>query len=403
MLRFAARTPGAAFAQLDAYAVLALDAEVVVHVPYDAPDDALRRFGEGIDALRGHDDGLPVALGFVGYDAAWRAASPRALRDTRPYGDRCPAAWLARYERIVALDLTTASFVTRGDVGAVLDALTHDATVPAHESWTFTSHTSREEHMASVAGLREAICDGDVYLVNLARMLHAPRAPSSSALAERVLNAGARYGAFIDAGDTRIAAMSMERALSWNRTTGVARSGPIKGTRPRGATDAEDRDEAAALVNDPKERAENAMAVDVHRNDLGRLAAIGSVHTPRLFEAEPHRHVHHLVSIVEAVVDPAMATRELLRAMLPVGSVTGAPKLAAMEHIARYERERRGLYTGVYGAVRGNGSLELAVAIRTLVADVEGLHYGVGGGVVWDSDPAREWEELLWKQRGAAQ
>jgi para-aminobenzoate synthetase component 1 len=119
-----------------------------------------------------------------------------------------------------------------------------------------------------------------------------------------------------------------------------------------------------------------------------------------LCAVEPHRFVHHLVSTVEATVDGATPAREVLRAMLPVGSVTGAPKLAAMAHIARFERERRGLYTGVYGVVTG-ARVRLAVAIRTLVRDAAGLHYGAGGGIVWDSDPDREWDELVWKQRAA--
>jgi anthranilate/para-aminobenzoate synthase component I len=115
---------------------------------------------------------------------------------------------------------------------------------------------------------------------------------------------------------------------------------------------------------------------------------------------ESHRYVHHLVSTVRAAVDPGLSARAMLSALLPVGSVTGAPKLAAMETIAALEVERRGLYTGVYGLVFADGRVELTVAIRTLVTDAAGAHYGVGGGIVWDSDPGREWDELRWKQRG---
>ncbi len=390
----AARSPGAAFMLLDPrgdgprVAVLATGARPLVCVAHDRPDGALDAFGDALDALRNTTSGdpvLPVAFGCVSYDAAWHAASPRPVRDARPSGDRCPAAWLARYDDVTAVALPEG----------------FSPAVEAPSLGPFESATGRDAHMRHVEAVREAIRDGDVYLVNLARMLHAKAPGDPGDLALRALASGARYAAVMRAGDALVAGMSMELALTWDRATGLARSRPIKGTRPRGRDPEGDRREAEALARDPKERAENAMAVDVHRNDLGRVAVTGSVRVPRLFEAEAHRFVHHLVSTVEATVPGDTPARDVLRAMLPVGSVTGAPKLAAMEHIARFERERRGLYTGVYGAVYGDGSVQLAVAIRTLVADAAGLHYGVGGGVVWDSDPAREWQELAWKQRAA--
>ena len=396
MARTAASTAGAAFMLLDARdggsrrAVLAERPRALVHRAHNDLDGALEAFGDALDAMRasaspGSDDTLPVAFGCITYDAAARALDPHRTTDARPHGDRCPSAWLARYERVTSVELpawpTRAEVVASGRLGAFESATDHDA------------------HVAGVEAIRTAIRDGDVYLVNLARTLHAPEGADPEALWSRVLASSARYGAVIHCGDALVAGMSMELALAWDRATGVATSRPIKGTRPRREDPDEDRREAEALAADPKERAENAMAIDVHRNDLGRVAEIGGVTVPARFESEPHRHVHHLVSTVRARVPGETPARDVLRAVLPVGSVTGAPKLAAMEHIERLERSRRGLYTGVYGAVYEDGSVQLAVAIRTLVRDAAGCHYGVGGGIVWDSDPEREWQELAWKQR----
>ncbi|MFO0609599.1 MAG: anthranilate synthase component I family protein [Polyangiales bacterium] len=399
----AAATPGASFARLDPHhAVLAVGPAALVCVPFDRPDGALDALGDALDALS-LDDGA-AALCALSYDAAWRGASPWPVRDERPPGDRFPAAWLARYEATATLDLATGALTRAGSpagLRALDDALARADTAPPAARWRFTSATDRAAHRDGVERVREAIRDGEVYLVNLARVLHAEAPPDvDRAVAARVLASEARYGALLRAGDALAGAMSMELALDWDRGLHRAVTRPIKGTRPRRDDPADDAREADALARDPKERAENAMAVDVHRNDLGRVAATGSVTVPALCAVEPHRFVHHLASTVEARVDGATLAREVLRAMLPVGSVTGAPKLAAMAHVARFERERRGLYTGVYGAVTGR-RLRLAVAIRTLVRDAAGLHYGAGGGIVWDSDPDREWEELVWKQRAA--
>ncbi|MDB4929753.1 MAG: pabB [Myxococcaceae bacterium] len=380
----AARTPREAVVRVDDRAwSLTLDAPLLT-VPFDRPAGALDALADALDALHfslppGGDAHAPVALLWATYDAAWHGASPVPIDDRRPAGDRCPSVYLAR-------------------VGPSLGAPPEPEATPSALP-PFASATDRTAHTAMVESVRASIRDGDVYLVNVTRMIHRPAMPAVD-VALRVRRADAPRSMVVHAGEVRIAAMSMELALSWDRRAGVALSRPIKGTRPRHADPAEDAREAEALRVDEKERAENAMAVDVHRNDLGRVAVRGGVTVPVLWGVESHRYVHHLVSTVRAEVDPGLSARAMLSSMLPVGSVTGAPKLAAMATIAALEAERRGLYTGVYGAVFADGRVELSVAIRTLVTDAAGTHYGVGGGIVWDSDPAREWEELLWKQRG---
>jgi anthranilate/para-aminobenzoate synthase component I len=172
---------------------------------------------------------------------------------------------------------------------------------------------------------------------------------------------------------------------------------PIKGTRPRHADPAEDARLARELEDDPKERAELTMIVDVERNDLGRVAELGSV---RLVAA-PHvvalPGIHHRLATVEARVPRELSRAELMRALLPSGSVTGAPKRRAMQLIAELEPHRRGLYTGVVGFIRHDGGLELKMAIRTLSVQSGKGHYYTGGGIVADSVPEREVLETLWK------
>jgi anthranilate/para-aminobenzoate synthase component I len=179
------------------------------------------------------------------------------------------------------------------------------------------------------------------------------------------------------------------------------RTCPIKGTRPRGADAAADASLARALDADAKERAELTMAVDVHRNDLGRVAVPGSVRVlgePRVLGG---RTVWSRVAEIVARRAPGIALADIARAMLPCGSVTGAPKTRAMEVIATLEPWRRGVYTGAFGYVARDGALVLAMAIRTFelarAGDVREGCYFTGGGIVWGSDPTRELEETRWK------
>jgi anthranilate/para-aminobenzoate synthase component I len=172
---------------------------------------------------------------------------------------------------------------------------------------------------------------------------------------------------------------------------------PIKGTRPRGADARADAAMAEGLENDPKERAELSMVVDVERNDLGRVARIGSVRVPGAPRVEAFGAVLHRTASVRAALRPGVTRTELLEAMLPSGSVTGAPKIRAMELIAALEAARRGLYTGAFGFLSHDGGLRLGMAIRTVTARDEIAHYFAGGGIVFGSEPAREVLETRWK------
>ncbi|MCA9633715.1 MAG: anthranilate synthase component I family protein [Myxococcales bacterium] len=252
-------------------------------------------------------------------------------------------------------------------------------------------------HMHRIERALEFIAQGDLYQVNLARRFTYHASGGAVELLLAVAGHGtAPYACALDVGHAQVVGLSPElflRLEPGGRVTTI----PIKGTRPRGATPERDRALASELDADPKERAELAMILDVERNDLGRIARTGSVRLTHGPEVVSHPTIHHRQATLVAELRPEITRRMLLSAMLPSGSVTGAPKVRAMELIANLERVRRGLYTGAYGYVTQAGGLELAMAIRSLSLRGEVGHYHTGGGIVADSDPRRELEETEWK------
>jgi anthranilate/para-aminobenzoate synthase component I len=261
-------------------------------------------------------------------------------------------------------------------------------------------------HRARVERALAYIAAGDLYVVNVARAFDGHTdAPPTALLASMLRRTSAPFAASIELGDHALASTSPELFLRVApRKSGVhgelqVRTSPIKGTRPRGRDAAHDAASAAELRRDPKERAELVMIVDLERNDLGKVARIGHVRpapAPRLLST---RTVHHLVHDVDAHVDAHVGHGAIVAAMLPSGSVTGAPKVRAMEIIAELEGARRGLYCGAIVRGDADGELVASMAIRTVVVDRRAgtARYFAGGGIVADSDPAREVAETRWK------
>jgi para-aminobenzoate synthetase component 1 len=256
---------------------------------------------------------------------------------------------------------------------------------------TWRSSLSEAAFKEGVRAVRDAIAAGDVYQVNLTRRLSAPMPPDAdvaalgAALAE---GNPAPYSAVVrlpQAG-CLVASASPERFL--RRDGEVVESGPIKGTAP----------DAGGLT--AKDRAENVMIVDLVRNDLGRVCDFGSVTVPSLLAVEDHPGLVHLVSTVRGRLRPGCGWAEAVAATFPPGSVTGAPKVAALEHIAALEPVPRGVYCGAVGWVDADRQQgDLNVAIRTFWVEDGELHFGTGGGITWDSDPQDEWAETELKAR----
>jgi para-aminobenzoate synthetase component 1 len=249
----------------------------------------------------------------------------------------------------------------------------------------WTTSLDRSGFETRVGRIREAIAAGDVYQVNLTRRLSAPLPPGADALAlGSALAVGnpAPHAAVVrlPALGVELASASPERFL--RREGAVVSSSPIKGTAPS----------AADLT--PKDRAENVMIVDLVRNDLGRVCEWGTVEVPALCAVEEHPGLVHLVSTVQGRLRPGIGWPALLDATFPPGSVTGAPKLAALDHIRRLEPVPRGPYCGAVGWVDADRRAgDLNVAIRTFWFDDGQVHFGTGGAITWDSEPAREWAE----------
>jgi anthranilate synthase component 1 len=261
------------------------------------------------------------------------------------------------------------------------------------------STLSRFEFCSAVRKAKEYIRAGDVIQVVLSQRLAIETGadPFDVYRALRVVNPSP-YMYYLRLGDLKIVGSSPEMLVRLEGERIDLR--PIAGTRPRGATEDEDERLATELVADPKERAEHIMLVDLGRNDVGRVARVGSVSVPDLMTVERYSHVMHLVSHVRGVVESGCAAFDVLKACFPAGTVTGAPKVRAMEIIEELEPVRRGPYAGAVGYVSFSGNLDTCITIRTILFSRGVAMVQAGAGIVADSDPDREYEETMNKARG---
>ncbi len=255
-------------------------------------------------------------------------------------------------------------------------------------------------YLDAVTRVREYILAGDIFQANLTQRLEAPLEEDPWHLYRRMREVNpAPFAAYLEFDGVHIVSASPERFLQLD-PDGRVETRPIKGTRPRGLSPAHDAALSQALLESDKDRAENLMIVDLLRNDLSRVCAPGTVRVPELFALEQFRTVHHLVSTVVGQLAPGRDAVDLLRATFPGGSITGAPKVRAMEIIAELEPSRRGVYCGAIGYLSVTGAMDTSIAIRTVVALGGRAYFSVGGGIVADSDPEQEYQETLDKARG---
>jgi anthranilate synthase component I len=262
------------------------------------------------------------------------------------------------------------------------------------------SNKSQADYEAMVAEAKEHIAAGDIFQVVLSQRFSRRTSAHPFAIyrALRMLNPSP-YMFYFDFGADELQVIGASPEMHVRLEDGVASVRPIAGTRHRGSTPQEDEQLATDLLNDPKERAEHVMLVDLGRNDIGRVSEYGSVNVRDLMVIERYSHVMHIVSHVEGQIRPDLNAFDLMRATFPAGTVSGAPKVRAMEIIEELEGERRGLYAGAVGYFSYDGSMDTCIAIRTMVMQGDTVYVQAGAGIVADSDPTREHEECANKAR----
>ncbi|MDL5366625.1 anthranilate synthase component I [Xanthomonas sp. NCPPB 2654] len=262
----------------------------------------------------------------------------------------------------------------------------------------FVSGFTREGFIAAVEKSKEYIRAGDIFQVVLSQRLSVPFSarPVDVYRALRALNPSP-YMYFLDVGDTQVVGSSPEILVRLEAGQITVR--PIAGTRPRGKTVEEDLALEAELLADPKERAEHLMLIDLGRNDAGRVSQAGTVEVGERFVIERYSHVMHIVSEVTGTLLPGLSYADVLRATFPAGTVSGAPKIRALEVIRELEPIKRNVYAGSIGYLGWHGDADTAIAIRTAVIKHGRLHVQAGAGIVYDSDPQTEWDETMNKGR----
>ncbi|WP_114633300.1 aminodeoxychorismate synthase component I [Vibrio splendidus] len=338
------------------------------------------------------------ALGYFSYDLGRRVETLPSLaqRDIE-----APDMAVGLYEWAIVVDhkLKTACIVGQ-NIDSHLDWLTsqskHNAVIqPAFGLTTpWQSNMSQDSYANKFDSVQEYLLSGDCYQINLAQRFNAQYQGSEWLAYDKLEQYNsAPFSGFIRLADCAIISVSPERFLELN--SGTIETKPIKGTRPRSENPMIDDANAQDLVNADKDQAENLMIVDLLRNDIGRVAKPGSVHVPKLFDIESFPAVHHLVSTIRAELDNQYSATDLLRACFPGGSITGAPKVRAMQIIEELEPHRRSAYCGSIGYISRNGRMDTSITIRTLVAENNTLYAWAGGGVVFDSDCASEYQETL--------
>jgi para-aminobenzoate synthetase component 1 len=279
------------------------------------------------------------------------------------------------------------------------------ATTPAPPLHPFAdgirSTFTRSAYCDAVRRVIDYLYAGDIFQANLSHRLQSRLAEPPFDLYRRLRTHNpAPFAAYLDFGELVVASSSPERFLRVSPATRVVEARPIKGTRPRGRDPADDAALRLELSESEKDRAEHVMIVDVLRNDLSRVCRPGSVRVPELFALEQYATVHHLVSTVVGELAQDRDVVDLLRAAFPGGSITGAPKIRAMQIIAELEPTARGVYCGSVGYLSVTGALDTSIVIRTYLVLGEDVYFQIGGGIVADSDPEQEYRETLDKARG---
>ncbi len=348
-------------------------------------------------------------LGYLGYGLKHDVEHlPPDLTDEKmSFPTTMPDLWMLRYGLILLFDHQQQQCHAWASSSQLLREIPSPAPIqPAVIPTTthLSSPTTKEEYLAQVQSIQTHIHAGDMYQANLTRKFNGlfSQTPHMMALFARLTEVSpACYSALLKLDDTWIASSSPERFLSIS-ASGCVESRPIKGSAPRGHNTHQDATSRHALQNSPKDRAENLMIVDLMRNDLSHSCIPGSVTIDNLFDVSTYATIHHMATTISGMKKPDCTTLDVIRQCFPPGSMTGAPKIRAMEICTRLERLRRGVYSGAIGWIGGNGACDLSVVIRTLLVKKLTWELQIGGGIVADSLPESEFQETLTKARGIA-
>lgn len=339
---------------------------------------------------------LGGALGLFGYDLG-RHFEKIPQRAQASINTPDMAVGIYDWALIADNKLQRLTLLSWGDISVRL-AWLESLTVPPREPFRLTSgwrsNMTREQYGRNFRQVQEYLLSGDCYQVNLAQRFSAAYAGSEWEAFQKLNESNrAPFSAFIRLPESAILSLSPERFILLEGKKIQTR--PIKGTLPRLACPQEDAKQAERLASSPKDRAENLMIVDLLRNDIGRVAVPGSVRVPELFVVEPFPAVHHLVSTITADLPETLRATDLLRACFPGGSITGAPKVRAMEIIEELEPQRRNAWCGSVGYISFCGNMDTSITIRTLTAEDGRLYCSAGGGIVADSTEDSEYQETF--------
>jgi len=371
-------------------------------------DDEIQsdNFSEIADKLTSEREKFDNAwFGYFGYGL--KNCVEELTKDVKSIIDM-PDLWLFRCNLIIIFDHEMREINVWGKNREQLINLPHPSFSPQNDSAKIaklSSNMTKSEYLNKVSEIKSAIKNGDLYQANLTRKFYGELENEINHIdlfAKLCTISPSAYSAYVKFGDTHILSSSPERFIQMDRK-GFAETRPIKGSAPRFHNVTEDKTSKGKLANSEKDKSENLMIVDLMRNDFSRSCEIGSVNTLRLFDITSYSTIHHMSSTVEGQKRPDISTIEFIKNAFPPGSMTGAPKIRAMETCSNLEQIGRGIYSGAIGWFGGDGSCDLSVTIRTVICQGKKFEFQVGGAIVNDSNEEMELEETIFKAKAISQ
>ena len=350
-----------------------------------------------------YDSSIPFIAGAIGYFSYDIGRTIEVLPSTAKKELEIPDAIFNFYNNLIIFDLQNKkTFISSLGMGEEIEDIEEklkdykEILEPKvlESNNKFISNFEKEDYEKEISKLREYIRSGDVYIANMTRQVWCHNKEDSFSIYEKLRSINkAPFSVYMNFKDFQVISSSPERFLYVK--DGIVHTRPIKGTRPRGKNSLEDMKNRKALENSEKDKAELLMIVDLERNDLSKVCKPNSVKVTELFKIEEYATVFHLVSTIEGELEDGVSAVKCIRECFPGGSITGAPKIRAMEIIEELEKIRRNLYTGSIGYFDLRGNCDFNIVIRTIIKKDDKAYFGVGGGITWDSKEEDEWFETI--------